>query len=197
MGGAWDGLNRRGRVVLPALPARGTGSAGIRSSRCRVPRRAGGGSRVSGRVVREAAARSRERLQEKLGEGLLGVRIYGSRARGDAGPESDLDLIVLVDREEARLPLIRTNRPDRARPAGWRRLRAGALGNPHLSLRRPGSGKPVPAAAPKSPGPQGRPKRFENSRPHGRTLPAPPLLRRRGPVPGAPQFLGVPLGDGL
>ncbi len=37
-----------------------------------------------------------QRLQALLGENLREVRLYGSWARGDASPESDVDLVVLV-----------------------------------------------------------------------------------------------------
>jgi predicted nucleotidyltransferase len=38
----------------------------------------------------------RQRLQAFLGENLREVRLYGSWARGDASPESDVDLVVLL-----------------------------------------------------------------------------------------------------
>jgi predicted nucleotidyltransferase len=40
---------------------------------------------------------ARERLQVALGDRLRGVLFYGSGARGEAGPDSDLDLLVLLD----------------------------------------------------------------------------------------------------
>lgn len=39
----------------------------------------------------------RTRLQKTFGDRLCGVVLYGSRARGDADPDSDLDLMVLLD----------------------------------------------------------------------------------------------------
>ena len=36
-------------------------------------------------------------LQHALGDRLRGVVLYGSEARGDAGPDSDIDLLVLLD----------------------------------------------------------------------------------------------------
>ena len=46
---------------------------------------------------REKAGRFKARLQEMLGARLLEVTAFGSRARGVHGPESDLDLLVVVD----------------------------------------------------------------------------------------------------
>jgi len=43
------------------------------------------------------------RLQADLGERLAEVRVYGSRARGDSRPDSDLDLCVLVEDDEHQL----------------------------------------------------------------------------------------------
>lgn len=37
-----------------------------------------------------------ERLQAAFGDRLVGVALYGSRARGEAGPHSDVDLLVIV-----------------------------------------------------------------------------------------------------
>ena len=39
----------------------------------------------------------RVRLEAKHGDRLVGVVVYGSEARGDAGPESDIDVLVLLD----------------------------------------------------------------------------------------------------
>lgn len=36
-------------------------------------------------------------LQQAFGARLRGVVLYGSEARGDAGPDSDVDLLVLLD----------------------------------------------------------------------------------------------------
>jgi predicted nucleotidyltransferase len=39
-------------------------------------------------------------LQEKLNGGLLSVTLFGSRARGAGGPDSDLDVLVVVERDD-------------------------------------------------------------------------------------------------
>ena len=36
-------------------------------------------------------------LAEAYGDRLRGVVLYGSQARGDAGPKSDIDILVLLD----------------------------------------------------------------------------------------------------
>jgi predicted nucleotidyltransferase len=36
------------------------------------------------------------RVREDLGENVLAVKLFGSKARGDADPESDLDVLVVV-----------------------------------------------------------------------------------------------------
>jgi type I restriction enzyme R subunit len=45
---------------------------------------------------REAVQRFVERVQESLGGDLEAIWLYGSKARGDASPESDIDLLVLA-----------------------------------------------------------------------------------------------------
>lgn len=39
-------------------------------------------------------------LQERLNGGLLSVTLFGSRARGMGGPDSDLDVLVVVERDD-------------------------------------------------------------------------------------------------
>jgi nucleotidyltransferase-like protein len=39
----------------------------------------------------------KQALVDRYGDRLRGVLLYGSRARGDFGPESDYDLVVLLD----------------------------------------------------------------------------------------------------
>ncbi len=41
--------------------------------------------------------RLRDRLQAAFGDRLQGVVLYGSEARGEAGPDSDIDLLVLLE----------------------------------------------------------------------------------------------------
>lgn len=38
----------------------------------------------------------RSRLAEVYGDRLKGIVLYGSEARGDAGPESDIDILILL-----------------------------------------------------------------------------------------------------
>jgi predicted nucleotidyltransferase len=39
----------------------------------------------------------KERVQTIVGQRLRGIRLFGSKARGDFDPESDLDIAILVD----------------------------------------------------------------------------------------------------
>lgn len=50
----------------------------------------------SSRAIKEFC----ELLRGELGENLLGIRLFGSVARGTATPESDIDILVLVQRED-------------------------------------------------------------------------------------------------
>jgi predicted nucleotidyltransferase len=49
------------------------------------------------RHVREAIADLRRRLEERFGGRLEQVRLFGSYARGDPRPDSDVDLLVVID----------------------------------------------------------------------------------------------------
>lgn len=46
---------------------------------------------------RRVVERFASRLDNELGEDLRGLWLYGSRARGTAHPESDVDLLVIAD----------------------------------------------------------------------------------------------------
>ena len=43
-------------------------------------------------------AEYRRLLVERLGGGLISLQLFGSYARGEAGPDSDVDVAVIVDR---------------------------------------------------------------------------------------------------
>lgn len=48
--------------------------------------------------MREALAEAKAGLQAAYGDRLRRVVLYGSRARGDADPDSDVDLLVVLER---------------------------------------------------------------------------------------------------
>lgn len=50
-----------------------------------------------------AVRRFKETLFERLGDEIVEIRVFGSKARGDAGPESDLDVLVVTRQENWRL----------------------------------------------------------------------------------------------
>ena len=47
--------------------------------------------------LRPALEAYQQRLRARFGERLREVRLFGSQARGDAGPDSDVDVLVVVD----------------------------------------------------------------------------------------------------
>jgi len=51
---------------------------------------------VEQRALREFVTQ----LQDRLNGGLLSVTLFGSRARGTGGPDSDLDVLVVVERDD-------------------------------------------------------------------------------------------------
>ena len=57
-------------------------------------------------------------LQEHLGASLRGLVLFGSRARGDARPESDWDLLLIADGLPSS-PLVRSRLLRNALPAWW------------------------------------------------------------------------------
>jgi predicted nucleotidyltransferase len=48
----------------------------------------------------QALDRFRDALQSLLGENLLSLRLFGSRARGEGTEESDLDVLVVVQKKD-------------------------------------------------------------------------------------------------
>jgi predicted nucleotidyltransferase/DNA-binding XRE family transcriptional regulator len=64
-------------------------------------------SRVNGSVVRR---HRRELLEVARGYGARNVRVFGSTARGDAGPESDVDLLVDLEPGRTLLDLVALRR---------------------------------------------------------------------------------------
>jgi predicted nucleotidyltransferase len=49
-------------------------------------------------VARAALDEFRRRLSEHFGARLVELTVFGSYARGDAGPDSDIDVAVVLDR---------------------------------------------------------------------------------------------------
>jgi len=49
---------------------------------------------------RRASAEYTHRLLTRAGPRVQGIVLFGSKARGEAGPDSDLDVLVIVDRDD-------------------------------------------------------------------------------------------------
>jgi predicted nucleotidyltransferase len=50
----------------------------------------------------------RRRVHAALGNNVVELRLFGSKARGDAGPDADLDVLVVVGPDQNRWPAART-----------------------------------------------------------------------------------------
>lgn len=51
---------------------------------------------VDASIRQRALSRFAESVRQSLGPNLVDLRIFGSEARGEAGPDSDLDVLVVV-----------------------------------------------------------------------------------------------------
>ena len=54
-------------------------------------------------AVRTAIAEYIRRVAEEFGDEVVSITLYGSQARGDAEPESDIDLFIVVRQDSATL----------------------------------------------------------------------------------------------
>ncbi len=48
----------------------------------------------------KALKRFKELLLKQLGDEIVGIRLFGSKARGDSRPDSDIDLLVVTHRDD-------------------------------------------------------------------------------------------------
>ena len=55
------------------------------------------------KVEQQALSRFRDALQSWLGENLISMRLFSSRARGEQTEESDIDVLVLVQKKDRAL----------------------------------------------------------------------------------------------
>ena len=51
----------------------------------------------------KAVERFAATLRERWGSEILEIHLFGSKARGDAGPESDVDLLIVTERDDWKL----------------------------------------------------------------------------------------------
>jgi predicted nucleotidyltransferase len=56
----------------------------------------------------ELLQRVKSALRDAFGERLKGIILYGSEARGEADPDSDIDLLVLLESQESYWDDVRT-----------------------------------------------------------------------------------------
>lgn len=78
----------------------------------------------------ELLAEINNRLRQAFGDRLKGVVLYGSQVRGEAGPDSDVDVLVLLDEVASYLTDAR--------------ICAAALQELSIELGRPIHAKPTP-----------------------------------------------------
>lgn len=60
-----------------------------------------------GERAREIASLLRRRLERAYGDRLRGVYLFGSHARGTAEPESDVDVLIVLDRIDGYISEVR------------------------------------------------------------------------------------------